>query len=109
VVAALGKSRKPPVTVSINGHTENRTAAGVGAGDEVEVELELDTAPREVILPPDFAAALAGDAKTASFFETLSFSQQSGFVIPIEQARAQETRERRIEKTIAKLHAGQKS
>jgi uncharacterized protein YdeI (YjbR/CyaY-like superfamily) len=30
-------------------------------------------------------------------------------VIPIEQAKAHETRERRIEKTIAKLRAGRKS
>lgn len=77
-VAALGKSRKPAVAVSINGHTyrstvavrggefmlplsaENRTAGGVGADDEVEVELQLDTAPREVILPPDFAAGARG-------------------------------------------------
>jgi hypothetical protein len=127
VVAALGQSRKPAVTVSINGHTyrstvavrggefmlplsaENRTAAGVAAGDRVEVEVELDNAPRELNLPADFAAALAADADAGRFFETLSFSQKSGFVIPIEQAKAQETRERRIEKTIAKLRAGQKS
>jgi hypothetical protein len=127
VVAALGESRKPAVTVSVNGHTyrstvavrdgrfliplsaENRTAAGVGAGDDIEVEVELDTAPREVEVPADFAAALKAEPEAGRFFQTLSFSQQSGYVIPIEQAKAQETRERRIEKAIAKLRAGQKS
>lgn len=127
VVASLGESRKPAVTVAISGHTyrstvavrggefmlplsaENRAAAGVDAGDQVEVELELDTAPREVTVPADFATAIAADSEAGRFFETLSFSQKRGFVTPIEQAKTPETRERRIEKAIAKLRAGQKS
>lgn len=79
VVAALGQGKRPPVRVTINGHTyrstvaslggefmppvsaEIRERAGVAAGDEVDVEIELDTEPREVMVPPDFADALDGD------------------------------------------------
>src|SRR5574338_92159 len=77
VVAALGAGKKPPVYVTIGGHTyrstvaaygevymipvaaEHRAAAGVSAGEMVEVTLERDDDPREVSIPPDFAAALA--------------------------------------------------
>jgi len=76
VVASLGASKRPPVRVTINGHTyrstvapmggvsmlgvsaENREAAGVQAGDEVDVDVELDTEPRKVTVPADFADAL---------------------------------------------------
>src|SRR5690348_17158594 len=79
VVAILGAGKRPPVRVTINGHTyrstiavmggvymlgvsaENRLGAGVAAGDELEVDLELDAAPREVSVPPDFAEALDRD------------------------------------------------
>ena len=77
VVEGLGQGRRPPVSVTIGGYTyrstvgvmggqfmlplsaENRTAAGVAAGDEVEVEVELDTRSREVSVPADFAEALS--------------------------------------------------
>src|SRR5712671_3747158 len=80
VVAALGSGSRAPVTVTIGGHTyrttvarmggrfliplsaENRTAAGIAAGDQVDVDIEPDTAPREVEVPADLAEALAGDA-----------------------------------------------
>ena len=76
VVTSLGTSKKPAVRVTIKGHTyrstiavmggvfmvgvsaENRKAAGVAAGDELDVDIELDTAPREVTVPADFAEAL---------------------------------------------------
>jgi bacteriocin resistance YdeI/OmpD-like protein/uncharacterized protein DUF1905 len=126
VVAALGPSRKPAVRVTIAGHTyrstiatrsgvfllgvsaENRQAAGVAAGDELDVELELDTEPREVTVPPDLAGALEGDAQASRFFDTLSHSQKQWYVLPIEQAKAAETRERRIAKAIDMLREGRK-
>jgi len=124
VVAGLGKSKRPPVRVTINGHTyrstvavmggeylvgvsaENRQRAGVAAGDEVEVQLELDTAVREVTVPGDFAEALAGDADARRFFEGLSYSQKQWFVVGIEEAKTEETRKRRIAKAIARLREG---
>jgi len=126
VVAALGPSKKPAVRVTIAGHTyrstiatrsgvfllgvsaENRTAAGVAAGDDLDVDLELDTEPREVTVPPDLADALAGDAQARRFFDTLTHSQKQWYVLPIEQAKAPETRERRVAKAIAMLREGRK-
>ena len=120
-VEALGGGKRPPVKVSINGHTyestvaargdqfllpvsaENREQAGVKAGDEVEVELELDTAPRTVDAPQDLEVALAAEPKAQSFFASLTASQKKSFVVPIEQAKQLETRERRIEKAISAL------
>src|SRR6187455_1685797 len=76
VVETLGKGKRPPVRVTINAYTyrstvavlggeymlgvsaENRAGAGVKGGDCIEVDLELDTSPREVSVPADFAAAL---------------------------------------------------
>jgi hypothetical protein len=124
VVASLGSSKKPAVQVTINGYTyrstvatlggefmlpvsaEVRQGAGVAAGDEVEVELALDTAPREVTLPPDFAEALDRDAEAKHFFNGLSYSNKRRIVIPIEEAKTAETRQRRIDKAINSLREG---
>ena len=76
VIESVGAGRKRfPVEVTIGGHTyrstvgpyggkymlplsaEHRGKAGVAAGDEVEVDLVADTAPREVVVPADLAAA----------------------------------------------------
>jgi uncharacterized protein YdeI (YjbR/CyaY-like superfamily) len=83
---------------------EVREGAGVAAGDEVDVELELDTAPRELTLPDDLVAALDQDAEARKFFDGLSYSNKCRITIPIEQAKAADTRQRRIEKAVAMLH-----
>ena len=80
VIAGLNSGKRPAISVTINDYTyrttigsvdgrpmiplsaENRAGAGVAGGDEVEVEIALNTAPREVSLPADFAAALEHDA-----------------------------------------------
>ncbi len=124
VVAALGSTKRPPVRVTINGYAyrstvapmggvfmlplaaEHRTAAGVAAGDEVDVDLELDTAPREVDIPPDFAAALAGDADAQRAFDNLSYSNKRRHILSIGDAKTPATRERRITKAIETLRTG---
>ena len=124
VVAALGRGKRPPVTVRIGPHTyrstvavmddrfmlplsaENREAAGVSAGDEVEVELELDSAPREVELPADFAAALDADADARRTFDALSNSNKGYHVLQVTGAKTDETRQRRIAKAVATLREG---
>ncbi len=123
VVAALGSSKRPPVRATINGYTyrstvavmggkfmlgvsnEVRSSAGVAAGDTVDIDLELDTEAREVELPPDFAAALARDAKAKKFFEGLSYSKKLRLVIPID-IKAVEVRKQRIAKTVEQLREG---
>ncbi|MGZ3640054.1 MAG: DUF1905 domain-containing protein [Ktedonobacterales bacterium] len=124
VVTGLGSGKRPAVRVTINGYTypstvapmggeymlpvsaEVRESAGVAAGDEVEVDVELDAAPREVSVPPDFAEALEGDADAKRFFEGLSYSNKRRIVLPIEEAKTPETRQRRIAKAISTLHEG---
>ena len=124
VVVALGKGKKPPVSVTINGHTyrstvatygdvsmlplsaENREAAGVKAGDVIDVEVALDTAPRVVEVPEDFAAAIAADPAAAAFWPTISYSNQRWHVLSIDGAKTPETRQRRIDKSVALLREG---
>lgn len=124
VVEALGAGRRPPVRVTINGYTyrntvavmggvymlgvsaEHRAAAGVSAGDDLEVTLELDTDPREVTVPADLAAALDGDDAAKRTWEGLSFSNRRFHVESIEGARTDETRQRRIAKSIGLLREG---
>jgi Bacteriocin-protection, YdeI or OmpD-Associated/Domain of unknown function (DUF1905) len=121
VVEGLGKGKRPPVLVTINGYTyrntvavygdeyligvagEHREAAGVRAGDTIDVDLELDTEPREVDVPADLAAAL--DAKTGArrAFEALSYSNRRRIVLAIEDAKSPDTRQRRIEKSVGEL------
>jgi hypothetical protein len=123
VVAALGSSKRPPVRATINGYTyrstvavmggvfmlgvsnEVRKNAGVAAGDTVDIDLELDDKPRDVELPPDFAAALGRDAKAKKFFDGLSYSKKLRLVIPID-VKNLETRKERIAKTVEGLREG---
>ena len=124
VVAGLGKGKRPPVRVTINGRTyrstvavygaeflvgvsaENRALVGVAAGDEVEIDLELDTQPRELLLPEDFTEALGTDADARRFFDGLSYSKRQGVVLGIEAAKTAETRQRRIAAAIDRLREG---
>jgi hypothetical protein len=121
VLAALGPSRRPAVRVTIGTHTyrstvgtvdgapmlpvsvENRKAAFVVPGDEVEVKLVLDSAPREVNLPADFARALGHEPVARARFEALSYSRRRWFVMGIEGARTAATRVRRIDKAVTLL------
>jgi hypothetical protein len=124
VVGSLGAGKRPPVRVTINGHTyrstvapmggvfmigvsaENRDAAGVHAGDEVDVDIELDTEPREVTVPPDFAEALDHFADARRFFDGMSYSNKLRHVLSIEQAKTAETRKQRIARAVSTLREG---
>ena len=124
VVASLGSGRRPKVRVTINGYAYRssvasmggrfmvgvsaavREGAGVAGGDDVEVDIELDTAPRQVTVPPDLAAALERDADAKRFFDGLSYSKQQWHVLSIEGAKTDDTRQRRIEKSMGMLREG---
>ena len=124
VVAALGAGRTPAVTVTINGHTyrstvatmdsvfelpvsaEVRAAAGVQAGDEVDVEVVLDTSPRAVDVPADFAAALEAEPAAKATFDRISYSEKRWFTLQVEDAKTPKTRERRIAKLTERLREG---
>ena len=124
VVAKLGSSKKPAVSVTIKGYTYRSTvatmdgkfmvgvsaivreAAGVAGGDTVDVDIELDTAPREVAVPEEFARAIKRDAAARKLFESLSYSRKLALVGPINDAKTAETRQRRFEKALEALRDG---
>jgi hypothetical protein len=125
IIEALGSSKRPPVAITVNGHTyrttavrmggrflvplsaENREAAGVAAGEDITVDLEADTAPREVTLPDDLAAAMDDEARAA--YDGLSYTHRKEWVRWVEEAKKPETRTTRIEKTVTGLREGKKT
>jgi hypothetical protein len=123
IVESLGAGKRPPVNVTVNGYSyrstiapmggaflipfssDKRAETGIGGGDAIEVELTHDTAPRTVEPPADFAAALDA-AGLRDAFDRLAPSHQKAHVTAIESAKADATRQRRIEAAVAKLAAG---
>jgi hypothetical protein len=115
--AAFGSAR-PPVVVSLNGHSyrstiavmggitfvplrrSNREAAGVESGQTVEVTLTLDTAPRTVEVPQELAEALDAAGAQAGW-NRLSYTARREQVEAVESAKRAETRERRIAAAVA--------
>ncbi|MEZ4237101.1 MAG: YdeI/OmpD-associated family protein [Myxococcota bacterium] len=120
VVAALGKGRRPPVTVTIQGYSWRSTVAVMGGQtllgiaavhrahldldgrDAIEVTLALDEAPRDTPVPDDLRAALEANGCLATF-EALSPSRRKEAVRQVEDAKTAATRERRIAKVVASL------
>ncbi len=114
IVEAFGKGKKPPVKVTLNGFTyqttvavmggdfyvplsaERRSAAGVKGGDVWEITLELDTEPRTVTVPADLAEALASQPGVLERFNALAYTHRKEYVRWVEEAKAIETRTRRI-------------
>ena len=79
-----------------------RDAAGVKAGEKITVTLEKDSEKRTVEVPPDLAAALEKSGLSESFSK-LSYTLQKEAVNAVREAKREETRIRRIEKTIEML------
>ena len=122
VIEKLGSNNRPLVRVTIKKYTyrsavavmggkfmigvsaENRQAAGVQGGEEVDVTIELDLEPRTVELPADLEAALVQAGALEAFAKTAP-SMRREYVRQVEEAKAQETRERRIAKIVEKLRA----
>jgi hypothetical protein len=121
VVEALATGKRPPVTVTLGGHTyrstiavmggrymlplsaENREAAGVAAGDHVEVDVVLDTEERVLDVPDDLIAAIATDAVAQSFWDSLSYSRRRRIVLSVTGTKSVDTRARRISKSVTDL------
>src|SRR5262245_19278218 len=121
IIETLGGGKKPAVKVTMNGKTyrstvavmggafmvgvsaENRALTGVKGGDEVDVTLELDTEPRIYELPDDLAKALAGKPGATEAFHASAPPKRKEFVRQVNDAKTQETRERRIAKIVVEL------
>jgi hypothetical protein len=84
----------------------HREASGLKGGDEVQVTLELDTAPREIEVPPELAAALDADPVAKAFFDGLSYSNKSVFTLNVAGTKNPDTKARRVDQAIAKMREG---
>ena len=121
VMAELGGGKRPLIKVAVNGHTypsaigimsgkslipvsaDNRAKAGIAAGDLLDVTIELDTGKREIAVPDDLRRALATNDVAQRAFEALSNSGKKRHVLSVEAAKTDETRQKRIAKTLEEL------
>ena len=124
LIEQLGAGQRPPVLVDVNGFefrttvgvmsgkhlvgvtAATRKATGLAGGDAIHVVLALATAPREVNVPDDFAAAMAANPPAATFFAGLSNSVQRFHIDHVNGAKTADTRQRRIDKAVALFLAG---
>ena len=124
VMEALGPQGRPPVSITINGHSwrsriaamrgqkligisaANRKAAGISEGDIIEVDVDLDVAPREVIEPADLNEALNSRPEAQTSFNRLPFGLRQKHITAIQEAKSAEVRERRISKLVTTLSDG---
>jgi bifunctional DNA-binding transcriptional regulator/antitoxin component of YhaV-PrlF toxin-antitoxin module len=115
-------AKRVPVKVSINGVEYRSTimkmsgkymmavpkvfreAANIKAGETITVSMEKDTEKRTVEVPRDLAEALE-KADLTDAFAKMSFTHQKEYVRAIEDAKREETRIGRVEKTIQMLAA----
>ena len=121
ILEELGGGRKALVVVSLNGYTyrsavgkmgsrfmislsaENRKNAGVSGGDLIEVNLELDTEPRTVEIPEGLKKEFNKNKTAKVNFEKLAPSKKKAIVISISDAKTEETKMKRIAKTLEQL------
>lgn len=122
ILASFGAGKRVPVVVTVDGgysyrsttavmggrtlisfNADTRAKTGRGIGDEIEVTLEHDVAPRTVEMPPALVAALAGNPDGTAAWERLPPSQQKEHARSIAEAKAEETRDRRVTKVVEKL------
>ncbi|XVU23867.1 YdeI/OmpD-associated family protein [Actinoplanes sp. CA-054009] len=124
IVTGLGGGGRPKVVATFHGFTmrstiakmggsywlgvsaERRAAAGVEGGQTFDVDVELDTAPREIEVPADLRAALDAEPAARDFFAALSFSNQRWHVDQLTSAKTDETRARRLAKSVGLLREG---
>ena len=124
-VEAVFGAKRVPVKATINGAEyrgsvvrmagkymlgipkEFRDRAGIEAGAHIVVTLERDSAERTVDVPKDFAAELK-KAGLRDRFNAMSYTHRKEHVRAIEEAKAAETRNRRIEKAVAMIAAMKK-
>lgn len=120
-VRALWGEARPPVAGTVNGvpfrsrlavyggetvlglTNAFRAEAGIAAGDVVDVVIDRDDAPREVEVPAELHAALAGDDAARAAYERLSFTHRREYAQWVGEAKREETRRRRAARTVERL------
>lgn len=86
-----------------------REQIGKTFGDEIKIIVEEDTEPRVIEIPKELSKELKKDKDTKAFFEKLSYTHQREYVMWINEAKREETRQTRVAKTIEMLKKGKRS
>ena len=124
IIESFNAGKKPPIKITLNGFAyrsrvavmggkymvgvsaDVRAASGVKGGDTLTIEIELDNEERKVELPDDFKKLLDKNLNAKKFFQALSYSKQKNYVTLIDQAKTEETRQKRMDKSISDLIVG---
>jgi len=85
-----------------------RKTIGKDVGDTIEVVVWKDAAERTVQTPKDLKALLKNEELLARF-EKLSYTHRKEYIRWIEEAKKEETRQRRLAKCVEMLKAGIKT
>jgi bifunctional DNA-binding transcriptional regulator/antitoxin component of YhaV-PrlF toxin-antitoxin module len=119
-LAEIGGNRRAPLKITINGYTYQSTATGVDgkcmvvfpmrdreasgakAGDRITVTLELDDGYRQVDVPAELNTALEAHGLSETFHD-LTYSRRKEFARQVAEAKAEDTKKRRIEKILDQL------
>ena len=80
-----------------------REQIGKSFGDKVKITVELDTEPRVIEVPKDLMKELKKHEDAKAFFDKLSYTHKREYVMWINEAKKEETRQRRVAKTIEML------
>jgi len=117
----IGGNKRAPLKITVNNYTYQSTAtamdgkclvvfpkkdrqnAGVESGDRLMVQLELDSGYRQVEVPKELAAALKKSGLRKKFDE-LIYSKRKEYARQISDAKADDTKMRRIGKILADLN-----
>ena len=120
VLEELKTNKRAPLKVTVNGHTYQSTAVGVAgecrvvfpqkerlaagavSGETVTVLLELDAGYREVDMPEELLEALTQE-NLEEAFAALSYSKRKEFARSVREAKAAETKSRRVQSVIDSL------
>ena len=123
ILVKIGGNKRAPLKITINKYTYQSTATGMDgkclvvfpardreaanakAGDTVTVSLELDSGYRQVEIPPELNHALAESGLSDNFHD-LTYSKRKEYARQVSEAKAAETKKRRVEKIINSLLQG---
>ncbi|MCS3443503.1 YdeI/OmpD-associated family protein [Microbacterium phyllosphaerae] len=120
-VASFDAGKAFPVAVTIDGRTARlrlarmggqnmigfskavRAELGVEIDQEVDAVIRVDSAEREVEVPPALSAALDADPALRAAFDALSYSVRKEHARTVAEAKQDATRDRRVEKIVEAL------
>ena len=85
-----------------------REQIGRTFGDNVKITVEADSEPRVIEIPKDLLKELRKDKDAKTFFDKLAYTHRREYVMWIEEAKRDETRQARVVKTIEMLKQGKR-